>query len=71
MRRFLPLIILLGVITLFLFGTFKKNTRVIPTPLIGQEVPIMGLEIRFYDDFLGSSIEKLLVLMSIKYGIKS
>ena len=51
MRRFLPLIILLGVITLFLFGTFKKNTRVIPTPLIAQEVPIMELETKFFEDF--------------------
>ena len=60
MRRFLPLIILLSVITLFLFGTFKKNTRVIPTPLIGQEVPIMGLVIKFYDDFEKNNFEDIL-----------
>ena len=66
MRRFLPLIILLGVITLFLFGTFKKNTRVIPTPLIGQEVPIMGLETRFYDDFESNNLEDVLKIDKIK-----
>ena len=66
MRRFLPLIILLGVITLFLFGTFKKNTRVIPTPLIGQEVPIMGLETRFYDDFESNTLEEVLKSNKIK-----
>ena len=66
MRRFLPLIILLGVITLFLFGTFKKNTRVIPTPLIGQEVPIMGLETRFYDDFESNILEDVLKIDKIK-----
>ena len=66
MRRFLPLIILLGVITLFLFGTFKKNTRVIPTPLIGQEVPIMGLETRFYNDFESNILEDILKSNKIK-----
>ena len=66
MRRFLPLIILLGVIILFLFGTFKKNTRVIPTPLIGQEVPIMGLETRFYDDFESNILEDILKSNKIK-----
>ena len=66
MRRFLPLIILLGVITLFLFGTFKKNTRVIPTPLIGQEVPIMGLETRFYDNFESNILEDILKSNKIK-----
>ena len=66
MRRFLPLIILFGVITLFLFGTFKKNTRVIPTPLIGQEVPIMGLETRFYDDFESNILEDVLKSNKIK-----
>ena len=66
MRRFLPLIILLGVITLFLFGTFKKNTRVIPTPLIGQEVPIMGLETRFYDDFESNILKDILKSNKIK-----
>ena len=66
MRRFLPLIILLGVITLFLFGTFKKNTRVIPTPLIGQEVPIMGLETKFYEDFLKNDLEDVLKIDKIK-----
>ena len=66
MRRFLPLIILLCVITLFLFGTFKKNTRVIPTPLIGQEVPIMGLETRFYDDFESNILEDILKSNKIK-----
>ena len=66
MRRFLPLIILLGVITLFLFGTFKKNTRVIPTPLIGQEVPIMGLETRFYDDFESNILGDILKSNKIK-----
>ena len=66
MRRFLPLIILLGIIALFLFGTFKKNTRVIPTPLIGQEVPIMGLETRFYDDFESNILEDILKSNKIK-----
>ena len=66
MRRFLPLIILLGVITLFLFGTFKKNTRVIPTPLIGQEVPIMGLETKFYEDFKKNDLEDVLKIDKIK-----
>ena len=66
MRRFLPLIILLGVIILFLFGTFKKNTRVIPTPLIGQEVPIMGLETRFYDDFESNILKDILKSNKIK-----
>ena len=66
MRRFLPLIILLGVIILFLFGTFKKNTRVIPTPLIGQEVPIMGLETRFYEDFESNILEDILKSNKIK-----
>ena len=66
MRRFLPLIILLGVITLFLFGTFKKNTRVIPTPLIGQEVPIMGLETKFHEDFQKNDLEDVLKIDKIK-----
>ena len=66
MRRFLPLIILLGVITLFLFGTFKKNTRVIPTPLIGQEVPIMELETKFYEDFQKNDLEDVLKIDKIK-----
>ena len=66
MRRFLPLIILLGVITLFLFGTFKKNTRVIPTPLIGQEVPIMRLETKFYEDFQKNDLEDVLKIDKIK-----
>ena len=66
MRRFLPLIILLSVITLFLFGTFKKNTRVIPTPLIGQEVPIMGLETKFYEDFKKNNLEDVLKSKKIK-----
>ena len=66
MRRFLPLIILLGVITLFLFGTFKKNTRVIPTPLIGQEVPIMGLETEFYEIFQKNDLEDVLKIHKIK-----
>ena len=66
MRRFLPLIILLGVITLFLFGTFKKNTRVIPTPLIGQEVPIMELETEFYEDFQKNDLEDVLKIDKIK-----
>ena len=66
MRRFLPLIILLSVITLFLFGTFKKNTRVIPTPLIGQEVPIMGLVIKFYEDFEKNNFEDILKSKKIK-----
>ena len=66
MRRFLPLIILLGVITLFLFGTFKKNTRVIPTPLIGQEVPIMGLETEFYEVFQKNDLEDVLKINKIK-----
>ena len=66
MRRFLPLIILLGVITLFLFGTLKKNTRVIPTPLIGQEVPIMELETKFYEDFQKNDLEDVLKIDKIK-----
>ena len=66
MRRFLPLIILLGVIFLFLFGTFKKNTRVIPTPLIGQEVPLLGLEVEFYEDFEGNNLVEILKSDKIK-----
>ena len=66
MSRFLPLIILLSVITLFLFGTFKKNTRVIPTPLIGQEVPIMVLETKFYEDFQKNDLEDVLKIDKIK-----
>ena len=66
MKRFLPLIILLSVITLFLFGTFKKNTRVIPTPLIGQEVPIMDLDIKFFEDFETNIFEEILKTDKIK-----
>ena len=66
MRRFLPLIILLGVIFLFLFGTFKKNTRVIPTPLIGQEVPVLGLEAAFYEDFEANNLVEILKSDKIK-----
>ena len=66
MKRFLPLIILLSVITLFLFGTFKKNTRVIPTPLIGQEVPIMDLDIKFFEDFETNFLEEILKSDKIK-----
>ncbi len=66
MRRFLPLIILLGVIILFLFGTFKKNTRVIPTPLIGQEVPLLGLKVKFYEDFEDNNLVEILKSGKIK-----
>jgi len=66
MRRFLPLIILLGVIFLFLFGTFKKNTRVIPTPLIGQEVPVLGLEVAFYENFEANNLVEILKSDKIK-----
>ena len=66
MRRFLPLIILLGVITLFLFGTFKKNTRVIPTPLIGQEVPLMELETVFFEEFENKDLVDILKSNKIK-----
>ena len=66
MKRYLPLIILLSVITLFLFGTFKKNTRVIPTPLIGQEVPIMDLDIKFFEDFETNFLEEILKSDKIK-----
>ncbi len=66
MRRFLPLIILLGVIFLFLFGTFKKNTRVIPTPLIGQEVPLLGLEVEFYEGFEDNNLVEILKSDKIK-----
>tara|TARA_Y100001970_G_scaffold47939_1_gene60709 strand:- start:1099 stop:1596 length:498 start_codon:yes stop_codon:yes gene_type:complete len=66
MKRFLPLIILLSVITLFLFGTFKKNTRVIPTPLIGQEVPIMDLDVKFFEDFETNILEEILKSDKIK-----
>ncbi len=66
MKRFLPLIILLSVITLFLFGTFKKNTRVIPTPMIGQEVPIMDLDIKFFDNFETNILEEILKTDKIK-----
>ena len=66
MRRFLPLIILLIIIVIFLFGTFKKNTRVIPTPLIGQEVPIMELETKFYEDFQKNDLEDVLKIDKIK-----
>ena len=66
MRRFLPLIILLSIILLFLFGIFKKNTRTIPTPLIGQEVPIMDLNIKFFKNFETNSLEEILQSDKIK-----
>ena len=66
MRRFLPLIILLSIILLFLFGIFKKNTRTIPTPLIGQEVPIMDLNIKFFKNFETNSLEEILQIDKIK-----
>jgi len=49
-----------------LFGTFKKNTRVIPTPLIGQEVPIMDLDIKFFEDFETNILEEILKTDKIK-----
>ena len=66
MRRFLPLIILLTVIALFLFGTFKKNTRVIPTPLIGQEVPLIKLETIFFEEFENKDLADILKSNKIK-----
>ena len=66
MSRFLPLIILLGVFTLFLFGTFKKNTRVIPTPLIGQEVPLIELETVFFEEFENKDLVDILKSNKIK-----
>ena len=66
MRRFLPLIILLTIITLFLFGTFKKNTRVIPTPLIGQEVPLIELETIFFEEFENKDLADILKSNKIK-----
>ncbi len=66
MRRFLPLIILLTVIALFLFGTFKKNTRVIPTPLIGQEVPLIELETIFFEEFENKDLADILKINKIK-----
>lgn len=66
MRRFLPLIILLTVIALFLFGTFKKNTRVIPTPLIGQEVPLIELETIFFEEFENKDLADILKSNKIK-----
>mgnify|MGYP001217886974 CR=1 FL=1 len=66
MRRFLPLIILLIIIVIFLFGTFKKNTRVIPTPLIGQEVPLMELETVFFEEFKNKDLVDILKSNKIK-----
>ena len=66
MRRFLPLIILLTVIALFLFGTFKKNTRVIPTPLIGQEVPLIELETIFFEEYENKDLADILKSNKIK-----
>ena len=66
MRRFLPLIILLTVIALFLFGTFKKNTRVIPTPLIGQEVPLIELETIFFEEYENKDLADILKINKIK-----
>ena len=66
MRRFLPLIILLIIIALFLFGTFKKNTRVIPTPLIGQEVPLIKLETIFFEEFENKDLADILKSNKIK-----
>jgi len=66
MRRFLPLIILLTIIALFLFGTFKKNTRVIPTPLIGQEVPWIELETIFFEEFENKDLADILKSNKIK-----
>ena len=66
MRRFLPLIILLIIIVIFLFGTFKKNTRVIPTPLIGQEVPLMELETVFFEEFENKDLVDILKRNKIK-----
>ena len=51
---------------MFLFGTFKKNTRVIPTPLIGQEVPVLGLEVAFYEDFKANNLVEILKSDKIK-----
>ena len=66
MRRFLPLIILLIIIVIFLFGTFKKNTRVIPTPLIGQEVPLIELETVFFEEFKNKDLVDILKSNKIK-----
>ena len=66
MRRFLPLIILLIIIVIFLFGTFKKNTRGIPTPLIGQEVPLMELETVFFEEFENKDLVDILKSNKIK-----
>ena len=66
MRRFLPLIILLIIIVIFLFGTIKKNTRVIPTPLIGQEVPLMELETVFFEEFENKDLVDILKSNKIK-----
>ena len=66
MRRFLPLIILLTIITLFLFGIFKKNTRVIPTPLIGQEVPLIEMETIFFEEFENKDLADILKINKIK-----
>ena len=66
MKRFLPLIIFLSIITLFLFGTFKKNTRSIPSPLIGKEVPLIDLEKVFYERFEETSVQEILRNDNIK-----
>ena len=66
MRRFLPLIILLLIIAIFLFGIFKKNTRVIPTPLIGQEVPLLELETIFFEEFGNKDLADILKSNKIK-----
>ena len=68
MKRFLPLVFFSLVIILFIFSLSLKNTRVIPTPLIGKEVPLLALETVFFDNtednnlqsFINSSGTKLI-----------
>ena len=45
---------------------FQKNTRVIPTPLIGQEVPLIELETIFFEEFETKDLADILKSNKIK-----
>tara|TARA_B100001179_G_scaffold157024_1_gene114739 strand:- start:697 stop:1194 length:498 start_codon:yes stop_codon:yes gene_type:complete len=60
MKRFLPLIFFSLVIILFFFSLSLKNTRVIPTPLIGKEVPLLALETVFSDKTEDDNLQSLI-----------
>ena len=60
MKRFVPLIFFSLVIILFFFSLSLKNTRVIPTPLIGKEVPLLALETVFSDNMENNNLQSLI-----------